>query len=135
MKNFSKIALTSLIGGALTLGLAGTALAASNTDASAIPKDPQAKHEAMNQAMDQGYDAWAALMAENPKGKEMLSVINKDNFSKLQEAHKLREQAHALMDQAKAIHTELGLPQKDHGGFGPGKKGKMAQRLFKKMQK
>ncbi len=122
MNKFSKIAIGSAVSGVLTLGLISTVLAAPLNSPELQPKNFQAQHEVMHEAIEQGYDAWVNTVTESGKGEEMLKVINKDNFSRFQEAHKLREQAHDLMTQAEAINTELGLPSRGHG-FGPEGKG------------
>jgi hypothetical protein len=59
------------------------------------------------------YTAWKALMLN--KGR-VTQVINKDNFAKFAEAHKLAENGDILG--AQKIRKELGLGLKDGSGQG-----------------
>jgi hypothetical protein len=101
---------------ALFLGISG---AITNT-ASAYRGDPAVKgpnysaerHLAMEKAFaTNDYSAWKNLM---PPQSRVQQVINKDNFAKFAEAHKL-----ALSDntaEAQKIRQELGLGLKDGSG-------------------
>lgn len=73
--------------------------------------EQQAQHEAIEAAIENGdYETWKSLIeAQNPN-HPLLSVIDADNFSKLQELHNLREQI-------QTIHEELGM---DPGHIGKG---------------
>ena len=75
----------------------------------------QANYDKIQAAITAGdYNAWKALM---PTDSPLLKLITADNFNKF-------VQMHTLMDQAKAIGDELGLPghhdfeMGDHMGFG-----------------
>ena len=73
-----------------------------------------AKRTAVQAAITAGdYDAWIKTL---PVDAPILTKINKDNFARFVEAHKLQEQA-------KAIYTELGI-DKMGMGFG-GRQGGM----------
>ena len=101
---------------ALVLGASG---AMANT-ASAYKGNPEVKgpnyslerHIAMEKAFETNdYLAWKNLMQN--KGK-VTQIINKDNFTKFSEAHKLAEKGD--LEGAKKIKQELGLGLKDGSG-------------------
>jgi len=72
--------------------------------------------EEMDEAMEQGYDAWAEAIKDSPGSERLLDVINKDNFDTFVEMHKARQDGD--YETAKELAEELGI-----GGFG-----KMGQR-------
>ena len=59
------------------------------------------------------YEMWKTEMQKTNSGKRVLSIINKDNFSKFAEANKLGLAGKTI--EAQKIRTELGL------GIGSGK--------------
>lgn len=98
---------------ALVLGISG----ATSSTANAYRGDPSVKgpnysierHTAMEKAFDTNdYLAWKNLMQN--KGK-VTQIINKDNFAKFAEAHKLAEKGD--LEGAKKIRQELGLGLKN----------------------
>lgn len=77
------------------------------------------RHEAMQKAFEANdYEAWKNLMTG--KGR-VTEVINKDNFAKFVEMHKLREEGKT--DEANKIRADLGLGQ-GKMGKGDGQRGK-----------
>lgn len=83
------------------------------------PNYTEERHEAMEQAFENNdYDAWKELMSG--KGRKS-QVINKDNFAKFAEAHKLAEEG--KMDEARQIRQELGLGLGNGPRNGLGRKG------------
>ena len=92
--------------------------------ASAYRGDPAVKgpnysperHEAMEKAFENNdYSAWTTLM--QGRGR-VTQIVNKDNFAKFAEAHKLAEQG--KLTEAQKIRQELGLGL--HNGLGRGMK-------------
>ena len=74
------------------------------------------RHTAMEKAFDSNdYEAWKNLM--EGRGR-VTQVINKDNFSKFAEAHRLAENGD--IEGSKKIREELGLGLKDGSGKGYG---------------
>ena len=72
------------------------------------------RHTAMEKAFDSNdYEAWKNLM--EGRGR-VTQVINKDNFSKFAEAHRLAENGD--IEGSKKIREELGLGLKDGSGKG-----------------
>ena len=113
MKN--KILTLSLMG----LVLSGLFLAPKAVDA--YRGDPTIKgpyyseerHAAMEKAFDSNdYNSWKNLMSG--KGR-VTQVVNKDNFSKFAQIHKLVEQGKTA--EADKIKTELGLGLKNGNGY------------------
>lgn len=107
--------------GALAITLA--AISAFPGIASAYRGDPLVKgpnysierHEAMLKAFEnKDYTAWANLM--QGRGR-VTQVVNKDNFAKFAEAHKLALQGKTT--EAQKIRQELGLGL--HNGSGQGR--------------
>jgi hypothetical protein len=103
---------------ALILGVGGAMVGT----ADAYKGDPDVKgpnytverHTAMEKAFETAdYTAWSELMSG--KGR-VTKVINKDNFAKFAEAHKLAEKGD--LTGAKKIRQELGLGLKDGSGQG-----------------
>lgn len=73
------------------------------------------RHEAMLKAFEnKDYSAWANLM--QGRGR-VTQVVNKDNFAKFAEAHKLTLQG--KIAEAQKIRQELGLGM--HNGSGQGR--------------
>ena len=74
-------------------------------------------------AMEEGYDAWAELVSEHPRGEKLLEVINEDNFDRYVEMHDAIEDGDH--ETAKEIAKELGLKGIRRGHFKgkPHKKG------------
>lgn len=110
-----KFALASVVGAFLlsAVALAVPAVYAASDNVQVRPNFDPARREAVEQAVEVGdYDAWAALMKDNPRAEEMLKVITKDNFDKFAEAHE-------LMEKARTINEELGLPGGKMGKGGP----------------
>src|SRR4030066_460509 len=69
------------------------------------PNYSKERHEAMEKAFEnKDYEAWKKLM--QGKGR-VTQVINKGNFTKFAEAHKLSEQG--KLEEAKKIRQDLGL--------------------------
>ena len=111
---------------ALVLGVSG----AITSTANAYRGDPSVKgpnysverHTAMEKAFETNdYLAWKNLMSNQGK---VTQIINKDNYAKFAEAHKLAEKGD--LEGAKKIRQELGLglkngsPQGMGNGFGKG---------------
>jgi len=103
---------------ALVLGVSGAIASSAN----AYRGDPSVKgpnysierHTAMEKAFEtNNYLAWKNLMQN--KGK-VTQVVNKDNFIKFAEAHKLAEKGD--LEGAKKIRQELGLGLKNGSGQG-----------------
>jgi hypothetical protein len=79
------------------------------------PNYSSERHEAMLKAFEnRDYSAWANLM--QGRGR-VTQVVNKDNFAKFAEAHKLAQQGKTV--EAQKIRQELGLGL--HNGFGQGR--------------
>lgn len=107
-----------------TLGVAALVLGLSlipAVQADAYKGDPSVKgpncsperHEAMLEAFDNNdYEAWASLM--QGRGR-VTQVVNKDNFAKFAEAHKLALEG--KKDEAEKIRQELGLGLRNGSGF------------------
>jgi len=103
---------------ALVLGLygsiSGTANAYKGDPAVKGPNYSAERHTAMEKAFETNdYTAWKNLI--NGKGK-VTQVINKDNFAKFAEAHKLAEKGDIAG--AQKIRQELGLGLKDGSNQG-----------------
>jgi hypothetical protein len=63
------------------------------------------RHEAMEKAFDNNdFTAWQKLMTGRGR---VTQIVNKDNFAKFAEIHKLTEQGKTL--EAQKLKTELGL--------------------------
>lgn len=77
------------------------------------------RHEALEKAFENNdYDAWKGLM----QGRGRVSqVVNRDNFPRFVEAHKLMEQGKTA--EAQKIRQELGLGAHNGAGKGMGKGG------------
>jgi hypothetical protein len=91
-----------------SLAAAGWAQAASMTAGQAM--GGPADREAIDQALASGdYEAWKALV-EKPR---ISDYITKDNFSRFVEMHNLMQAGKT--EEAEAIRTELGLPERPAG--------------------
>jgi hypothetical protein len=103
---------------ALVLGISGAFI----SSADAFKGDPSVKgpnysverHAAMEKAFETNdYTAWKSLMQNNGR---VTKVVNKDNFAKFAEAHKLAENGD--LSGAQKIRQELGLGLKNGSGQG-----------------
>jgi len=112
----------SILIGITTLVLGGMIL--SQNAVQAYKGDPNVKgpnytaerHEAMTKAFEKNdYNAWKNLM--QGKGR-VIQVVNKDNFSKFAQAHKLALEGKTA--EANKIRTELGLGLQNGSGRGQG---------------
>ncbi len=75
------------------------------------------RHEAMIKAFeDNDYEAWKKQM--QGRGR-VVQVINKDNFAKFAQAHKLAEEG--KFAEAQAIRAEFGLGLRNGQGWGQGR--------------
>jgi len=101
---------------ALVLGISGAFI----SSADAYKGDPSIKdpnysverHTAMEKAFETNdYTAWKSLMQNNGR---VTKVVNKDNFAKFAEAHKLAENGD--LAGAQKIRQELGLGLKNGSG-------------------
>jgi hypothetical protein len=80
------------------------------------PNYTEERHTAMEKAFEnKDYNAWKTLMDGRGRATQ---VINKDNFAKFAEAHKLAEQGKTA--EANKIRTELGLGLQNGTGMGQG---------------
>jgi hypothetical protein len=80
------------------------------------PNYSEERHSAMLKAFqDKDYDAWKNLMQGRGRATQ---VINKDNFAKFAEAHKLALEGKT--EEAQKIRAELGLGLKNGAGAGRG---------------
>ena len=105
---------------ALVLGVSWTFISSAN----AYKGDPSVKgpnysierHTAMEKAFETNdYTAWKSPMQSNGRVTQM---VNKDNFAKFAEAHKLAEGGD--LSGAQKIRQELGLGLKNGSGQGQG---------------
>lgn len=80
------------------------------------PLYSEERHEAMEKAFENNdYNAWKKLM--QGRGR-VTQVVNKDNFAKFAQAHKLAEQG--KVEEATSIRQEMGLGLKNGSGRGVG---------------
>jgi hypothetical protein len=80
------------------------------------PNYTEERHTAMEKAFEnKDYNAWKMLMDGRSRATQ---VINKDNFAKFAEAHKLVEQGKTA--EAAKIRAELGLGLQNGSGMGQG---------------
>ena len=111
---------------ALVLGLSGTIASSANAyrvdPAVKGPNYSEERHSAMEKALEANdYTAWQKLMQNRGR---VTQVVNKDNFAKFAEAHRLAEKGD--LEGARKIRQELGLGLKNGsgqgamGGFGRG---------------
>ena len=83
------------------------------------PNYTEERHTLIEKAFSSNdYDAWKKIMEETNSGKRVLSVVNKDNFSKFVQAHNLGEQGKTV--EANKIREELGLGNGNKTGQGNG---------------
>ena len=106
--------------GALALAIgatsifAGSVLAYQGDSAVKGPNYSEDRHTAMEQAFENNdYNAWKSLMVG--KGR-VTQVVNKDNFLKFAEAHKLSEEGKTV--EAQQIRKDLGLGLRNGSGAG-----------------
>jgi hypothetical protein len=111
----------------VTLGVCAAILGGAFTHATTVDAyrgDPSAKgpsytaerHEALEKVFDTNdYNAWKNLM---PGRGRVTQVINKDNFAKFAQAHKLAEAG--KLDEAAKIRQELDLNLRNGAGQGMG---------------
>lgn len=72
------------------------------------------RHEAMTKAFEnKDYEAWANLMGGRGR---VTQLVNKDNFSRFAEAHKLMLEG--KVSEAREIRQELGLGARNGSGGG-----------------
>jgi hypothetical protein len=82
-------------------------------------EEKAAWREKVDAAMEQGYDAWAALIKEERgENAPILSEVTKDNFAAFQEAHGYMSDAHGLMEKARTTLEEAGIEKSFGIGFG-----------------
>lgn len=114
-KTLALLAGLALAGGAL-VGVSGAEAYRGDASVKGPNYSPE-RHAAMTKAFETNdYTAWKNLM--QGKGR-VTEVVNKDNFAKFAEAHKLSLQGKKA--DAEKIRKELGLGQKDGSGQGRGK--------------
>lgn len=80
--------------------------------------------EAIDAAMAEGYDTWAAEVVEQ-RGEDapMLDQVTEENFSALVQAHAYMNDAHELMEKADTVLEEVGIERPGQGRkFGKGGK-------------
>ena len=74
----------------------------------------------MEQAMEQGYEAWKQAVSDSPRGVHITGVITEDNFDTFVEIHEARKSGD--IETAKELAEELGL-ERPAKGYGFGKSG------------
>jgi hypothetical protein len=80
------------------------------------PNYTEERHSAMEKAFENNdYNAWKTLM--DGRGR-VTQVINKDNFAKFAQAHRLAEQGKTV--EANKFRAELGLGLQNGSGMGQG---------------
>jgi hypothetical protein len=109
------LGLTALvIGGAIFVPQ--TVLAYRGDPTAKGPNYTEERHTAMEKAFENNdYNAWKILMVGRGRATQ---VVNKDNFAKFAEAHKLTEQGKTA--EANKISAELGLGLQNGSGMGQG---------------
>lgn len=81
------------------------------------PYYSEERHIAMEKAFETNdYNAWKNLM--NGRGR-VSQIVNKDNFAKFAQVHKLVEQGKTT--EANKIKAELGLGLRNGSGYGMGR--------------
>lgn len=115
----------NLILPALVVGLVSVAIGASSAFAyqgdytKKGPNYTEERHTIMQNAFKtNNYEVWKAEMEKINPGKRILTVINKDNFSKFAEANKLGLEG--KIAEADKIRAELGLRTSTSGPMGNG---------------
>ena len=108
--------LTLAVVGVTGLAVAGSVSAYQGDYTQKGPNCTTERHEAMQKAINNvDYESWKNLMV----GKGYVNqVINKDNFAKFAQAHKLAEQGKYA--EADVIRKELGLRTSDGQNVGTG---------------
>lgn len=106
--------LTGIIAGGVILTTATGVLAftgnnsGGNGNSELAPGQRIQVRQEIREALDaQDYETWSGLVAETPRGEEMLDIINENNFFSLVEAHSLMESGDH--EGAQEILQELGL--------------------------
>lgn len=108
--------LTLAVVGVTGLSVAGSVSAYQGDYTKKGPNCTTERHEAMQKAINNvDYESWKNLMVG--KGR-VNQVINKDNFAKFAQAHKLAEQGKYA--EADVIRKELGLRTSDGQNAGTG---------------
>jgi hypothetical protein len=80
------------------------------------PNYTEERHTAMEKAFEnKDYNAWKALMDGRGRATQ---VVNKDNFAKFAQVHKLAEQGKTA--DANKLRAELGLGLQNGSGMGKG---------------
>lgn len=115
-KKIAMLALGLVLAGGAALGVVNAEAYKGDASVKGPNYSPE-RHAAMTKAFEtKDYTAWKNLM--QGKGR-VTEVVNKDNFAKFAEAHKLSLQGKKA--DAEQIRKELGLGQKDGSGQGRGK--------------
>jgi hypothetical protein len=107
-----------LIAATMLAGTAGIADAYRGDHAVKGPLYSAERHAAMTAAFrNNDYDAWKKLMEDRGRTR-VTQIINKDNFPRFAEAHRLALEGKP--DDAKKIRAELGLGLRNGTGMGQG---------------
>lgn len=116
MKNtILALGLTALVVGGL-FALPKAASAYRGDPAVKGPNYTEERHAAMEKAFESNdYNAWKNLM--NGHGR-VAQVVNKDNFARFAQVHKLFEEGKT--EEANKIRAELGLGLQNGSGYGKG---------------
>lgn len=120
MKNKKMVVSALTLATTIGLGALGSVSAYQGDYTKKGPDYTLERHALMTKAFQNNdYDTWKSLMVNNGR---VMQVINKDNFSKFAEAHKLALEG--KYDEANSIRMELGLRgnngKKVGVGFGRG---------------
>ncbi len=108
-----------VIGLATTTTLVFSAFAYKGDYTKKGPNYTTERHTIMQNAFtSNNYETWKAEMEKTNSGKRILSVINKDNFTKFVEANKLGLEGKT--EEADKIRAELGLRTSTSGPLGKG---------------
>lgn len=107
MKNRNKLMMSGLMALVLGLGISSNVFAYQGDFTEKGPNYNTAFHDEMVKVMTQGdYESWKKLVEEKVQNGKIDQVINKDNFSKFQEAWRLAQEG--KIKEANAIRKELG---------------------------
>ena len=82
----------------------------------------EARQAKMKTIMESGdYSAWVTFMSEDDRSSKAVEEVTEAEFPRLVEAWKLMQEAKENMDEARAIHEEIGLTGMGLGmGMGAG---------------